>query len=397
MKEEVKRIIKLVEEGKLSAEDASELIEAFAGSSNSTSEPEAEPTATEAVEERATKKDFFKALAESIEKVSKDATESVNWKEISEQAKTSAHKGIEALKQVGEQIAKGKFEFALTSQERREVQLPLAVGKGKCLRIENPCGNVKIIGGFDEGYVRAAAKIRGSSVEDARSKAAGYTLVIEESEQIVLIKQPDMSGLSVDLEIQIPEKRSVEVKADSGDIEILDTKGSVRVNNRSGDILLRQVDGTIEVVLQSGDLKIVDAKTPSLTVESKSGDIDLSRVAGNVNARTASGDLKIRQSSGKTISIEAVSGNVEVDLDNPLVGSLNVRTVSGNSLVSIVDGSDARVSISTLRGEATCSVTLEEESREDQRVTGRIGEGKGSIDVSAVTGNVTLEMHNSAV
>lgn len=395
MKEEVRRIIKMVEEGKLSAEDAAELIEAFTGpTSESANEP---PPTEEPPVQEGEKKDFFKAFTETVEKISKEATDSVNWKEIADTARTSASKGFEALKDVGEKISKGKFEFSLFStQEARKVELPLALPSGKTLRIENPCGDVKIVGGFEEGHVVANAKVKGSSVEDAREKANGYTLVIEESEELVLIKQPDMSGLSVDLVVQIPEKRFVEVKAESGDISILDTKSGVRVTNRSGNIHLRQLNGSIEVTAYSGDLKIEDAKTPSLTIESKSGDIHLTRIEGNINARTASGDVRVAQSSGKTISIEAVSGDVQLDLDAPVAGSLNVRTVSGDSLVSVVDGSDCRVSLSTLRGEVSCRLPLEEEAKSDQRITGRLGDGKGSLDVSAVTGNVSLEMHNSA-
>lgn len=395
MKEEVKRIIKMVEEGKLSAEDAAELIEAFSGPSTASAveEPEVEP---EAPKTEGEKKDFFKTITETIEKIGKDAGQSVNWKEIAEQARTSANKGFEALKDAGEKISKGKFEFSIfQAHDTRKIEMPLSLGAGKGLRIENHCGDVKIVGGFSEGHVVAVAKIKGSSVEDAREKANGYTLVIEESDELVLIKQPDMSGLSVDLTVQIPDKRFVEVKADAGDISILDTKSGARVTSRSGDIHLRQLNGTVEVTAYSGDLKVEDIKTPNLTIESKSGDINLTRVEGNINARTASGDLKVVQSSGKSISIEAVSGDVHVDLDAPVTGSLNVRTVSGDSLVSVVAGSDCRVSLSTLRGEASISVPLSEEAKTDQRITGRLGEGKGTLDVSAVTGNVTLELHDS--
>ena len=156
----------------------------------------------------------------------------------------------------------------------------MALTSGKTLRIENPCGDVKIVGGFDEGHVVATARVKGSSVEDARDKANNYTLVIEESDDTVIIKQPDMSGLSVDLSIQIPAKRQVDVRAESGDVSILDIKSGARVTNRSGDVHLRQLNGTIEVNAYSGDIKIEDGKTTSLAVENKSGNIDLVRIDG---------------------------------------------------------------------------------------------------------------------
>lgn len=407
MKEEVRRIIKLVEEGKLSAEDAADLIEAFSGSQTEPQAEESAETSTEAAEESQTgespatektkDKDFFKAFTDAVEKIGKEAATAVNWKEVSQQAKSSAHKGYEALKDGLDQISKGKFEFGwFSSQEVRKIELPLNFSSAKTLRIENPCGDVQVVGGFEEGHVQAKASVRGNSVEDAREKADGYTVIIEESEHLVLIKQPDMSGLSVDLVIQIPEKRFVEVKADSGDIEIFDTKGGTRVVSRSGDIHMRQLDGPVEVSAYSGDITIEDVVTPSLTIETKSGDLELRRIEGNINARSASGDVRITQSQGKTIAIEAVSGDVQLDLESAVTGSLNVRTVSGDSLVSVVDGCDCRVSLSTLSGDVRCGIPLEDEAKTSQRVTGRLGDGKGTLDISAVTGNVTLEMHNSA-
>jgi DUF4097 and DUF4098 domain-containing protein YvlB len=94
--------------------------------------------------------------------------------------------------------------------------------------------------------------------------------------------------------------------------------------------------------------------------------------------------------------VETVSGDVDADLDQPATG-LNVRTVSGGAEIKIPDGSDCRVSLSSLRGEVECEVDLQDEAREEQRITGRLGEGAGVLDVSAVTGDITLEYRSAEV
>jgi DUF4097 and DUF4098 domain-containing protein YvlB len=94
------------------------------------------------------------------------------------------------------------------------------------------------------------------------------------------------------------------------------------------------------------------------------------------------------------MSFETASGNVTVDLDEAITGTLNVRTVDGNAMASIPDGSDCRVSLSTLRGSVHTSFALEDEARADSRVTGRLGAGSGTLDISAVTGNITLELRD---
>jgi hypothetical protein len=407
--DEVKRISKLVAEGKLSPEDAAELIDAFYASERAENEEEAAHAASAASAHEepngnhkatgattGTGRDPFRSIIDSIEKLTKEGAEAVNWQEVSKQARTSAKKGLDVLRTGIEDLSKGKVNIGwLTQSESREISLPLTVPEGKTLRVENAVGSVKIVGGFEIGSATAQARLRGSSHEEAKAKADAYTPIIEESDHLVLIRQPDVSGLHVDLEIQMPGHRNVEVRAESGDVHVLDTKGAVRISGRSGDVKVRGANGVVEINGESGDVAIEDVTTPSLTLENKSGDLRIERVRGNINARTATGEVHVSASSGKTIAIESVSGSVNLDIDEPVAGNVNVRTVNGDANVSIPDGNDTRVSLSTLRGSLSCTVELEDAHKQEQRITGRLGGGTGSLDISAVTGDICLEIRDA--
>ncbi|MGV3617189.1 MAG: DUF4097 family beta strand repeat-containing protein [Fimbriimonas sp.] len=400
MTDEVKRISKLVAEGKLSPEDAAELIDAFYASERAeneeTSTPPPPPQEATASSNASPNRDPFRSIIDSIEKLTKEGAEAVNWQEVSKQARTSAKKGLDVLRSGIEDISKGKVNIGwFGQQETRDVSLPLSVPEGKSLRVENAVGSVKIVGGFDVGSATAQARFRGSSHEEAKAKADGYTPIIEESDHLILIRQPDVSGLHVDLEIQMPGHRNIEIRAESGDIQVLDTKGACRVWGRSGDVKIRGLNGVVEITGESGDISVEDVVTPSLTVENKSGDLQIQRVRGNINARTATGEVQVSGVSGKTIAIESVSGAIHLDIDEPVSGNVNVRTVNGDARVEIADGSDARVSLSTLRGSLACDVELEDAHRQEQRVTGKLGAGNGSLDVSAVTGDICLEIRDA--
>lgn len=410
MKDEVKRIIRMVQEGKLSPEDAAELIDAFSNGEGATAEPAGEaagavegegsvpPPSEEAAADPSDKpKDPFRQFVEALERAGKEATESVNWSEVAKQVRSGAQKGLEQLKVAVDQVGKGKFEFNLgwlNGAETKQVILPLALPAGKALRIENAVGDVKVVGGFEVGSVTAHAKFRNGSAEELRRQAEAYTLLIEESDHLVQIKQPDVAGLTVDLEVQVPTGASVEIRAETGDLKVVETQGPCRISSRTGDINLRGLNGPVEVSANSGDVRLEDVKSPSVAIENKSGDLHLTRVVGNLNVRTASGDVVAKQVSGKTLSLESVSGDVYVDLSEPASGTLNVRTVHGDATLAISDGSDARVSLSTLRGTVQCDLPLEDEARTDQRITGRLGEGTGTLDVSAVSGDVTLQLRD---
>ena len=402
MKDEVRRISKLVAEGRLTPEDAADLIDAFySGMSESEREEEREadqqtPPQPNAEHAHGAVKDPFKAFVESVEKLTKEGIDSVNWSEVSIQARTFGKKGLDAVRIGLDELSKGKVNLNwLRSHEIKEVTMPLSIPAGKTLRVENPNGTVKVVGGFDTGTVVATAKIRGATPEDARAKAETYSLVFEESDGWVVLRQPDMSGLTVDIEVQMAGNGAVEIRGESGDIQVLDTKGSCKVATRSGGVRVRGLNGAIELATESGDISVEDSTSQMVVAENKSGDIKIRNTIGNMNLRTQSGDVAIRTSSGKVISIETVAGNIDIDSEVSVTGSINVRTVNGNTLLAVGDGCDCRVSLSTLRGSVKSSVELTDERSTDQRITGRLGSGNGTIDVSAVMGNITFEIRDA--
>ncbi|MEZ0327547.1 MAG: DUF4097 domain-containing protein [Fimbriimonas sp.] len=387
MREEIQRISKLVAEGKLSPEDAADLIDAFYASDRM--EEESGPTPPPPPP--GTSRDPFRGIIDQIEKLTKEGAEAVDWKEVSKQARESAKKGFDFLKTGLDDLSKGKVNF-FGNTETKNISLPLSVPEGKTLKIENACGDVKVSSGASGGSVTADARFKGSSIDDAKAKAQAYTLIIEESETQVIIRQPDVSGLSVDLDVKISGKAQVEIKAENGDISVIDTGLGARLNGRSGDIKVRGLNGQIEIHSESGDMTIENSETTSLTVENKSGDIDVRNVRGNMNIRTASGNVRAGNCSGKTVAFESISGDVHVDLVEPVTGNVNVRTVNGDAAIAVADGCDCRVSLSTLRGSVSCALELQEEAKAQQRITGKLGAGGGTLDVSAVTGDVRLEM-----
>ena len=381
MKEEIKRISRLVAEGKLTPEDGAELIEAFVAADKS-----------QAAETPPPPKDPFKEAFDKVEQRLKG----VDWKEIGEGVETNVKRGFEAIKGSFEDLTKGKVGFGLFgNEEKREVKLPLNVPAHKKLRIENPCGDVKIVGRAESGTVLADARVRGGTPEEAKARAAEYTVIVEESDSLVVIRQPDVSGLVVDLVIRLPEAANVEVRTEMGDVEVTDHPASVRVGTRAGEVKVHGARGPVEVSADSGGVTLDDVESPSIALDTKSGDLRLTRVRGNVNARTAAGDVTLKDASGGVMSLESVSGSVVLDLAEPVTGNLNVRTVSGDVTVDTPDGGDCRVSLSSLRGTVDSFVTLDDEAKTEGRVTGRLGDGTGSLDVSAVTGSVRLRTRNA--
>lgn len=403
MKEEVVRIMRLVQEGKLSPEDAAELIDAFeTGEAQDQQEPQPQGAGHKTEEGRTSPpppppgqagdvRDPFRSFVDTMENLGKEVSQNINWHEVARQVREGAKKGVEELREGLADLKHGKVNFGwFSAYDTKDVTLPLGDVSTKTLRVENPCGDVKISGGFTENMISARARIRGATAEDATEKAQQYTVIVEESDHEVLVRQPDVTGLEVDLVVQISTAAHLDVRTSRGDIEVLDTGGGCRVANSSGDIKLRGLNGAIEVATQNGDLNVEDCTTPGFAIENKTGDINVKRVTGNINARSASGDVNLTDVAGRTISVESVNGDVNAKLTEPVSGSVNVRTVNGDANLSIPYDSNCRVCLSTLRGDVSCGIVLTDEAKMEQRITGRLGDGVGTVDVSAVNGDVNL-------
>lgn len=401
-KEEVTRILKLVKEGKLSPEEAAELMEAI----ESPDEPQ--EAAHEAAGEgapngetpppppgEATKpgggSDPLRSFIETMEQIGRDVAKGINWEDVSKKVKTNIEKGSEALKQAAEEVKAGKFTFNFgMAQETRTVELGFSIPENGALKIESPAGDIRVIGGATENKLIAKAMFRSNDLEEAKARAEGFTPVIEEGPGFVQVRQPAASGLTVDLEFHLAADAQIDIRGQSGDVDISKVSGSIRVLTNSGDILVRDASGSVEVTTSHGDIRIEDVTATWIAVEDKSGSLSLKRVHGDLNLRTGSGDIVLEECSGKSISVEAVSGDISMGLSKPVTGSITVRAVQGDTSLSIPDGSHVRVTMSTLKGTVDCTADLTDSTRSERRITGQLGDGQGVMDISAVAGDIKL-------
>ena len=388
MKDQVLRILKMVQEGRLTPDDAYDLMDAFCNFDGEPAEPKAE--------EKKESDDPFRAFVDKMEKMTKQAFDSVEWSQVAGHVKSATTKGIEALRSSVGEISKGDFKFFWGGpNEKAEVELPLTIQPGNTLRLELRNGDIVINGGASEGKLKCSAIIRGKSREEAKEQAEKWTAVLEEVDGFVTLRQQD-NTVSQDVEAWVPEGVKLEIRIDSGDLKVVDTKEGCKVNSRSGDVNMHGVGGEVAVASGSGDVAIRDSICNSIAVENKSGDVSLQRVTGQLNVRSASGDIACKEVTSKQVTLEAVNGDITLDFASPNDGSHSVRSVNGDILVDLASGSNLRVSLTTLSGEVHCRTKLEDEAKSKERVTGRLGEGVGTVDISAISGDVTLGMQESS-
>lgn len=397
--------MKLVADGKLSPEDAAELIDAF--TEDRTSEraaveetvppsgepipPRAEPPKPPFASIEVELKDAFRQFIGGVEKLGKDAQD-VDWKGVAERARTEAQRGIESLRTGIDEATRGKINLGgLFNDASREIELPFSLPAGKALRIENDCGDVSVTGGDVLSEVKATVRVRAGSSEEARRIASTYTLIVEEGDGAVSIRQPHQPGLSVRLAVTIPEASLLEVRADSGDLAIKETRGSVRATSRTGNIRVHGSEGAVEARSETGQIHLGHISN-SVTAETRTGNVALEGIRGDAKVSTASGNVHIRALANGGATVEAVSGNVHLELAEPPVRPVELSTVGGSIMCTVPSGGDYSVNLSALRGEVRTDLTLADLQKTPQRVTGTVGNGGGKIGASSVAGNVELRL-----
>jgi len=211
--------------------------------------------------------------------------------------------------------------------------------------ISNVSGTIDIRG-WDRNDVHVSGEL-GSDVERVEVESSGGRTTIK-----VILPRGSHHDSSADLEIQVPQKSSLEVSAVSADVSTRGVLGAQRLKSVSGEITADIAADDSDIRSVSGDLTVRGNGRPiRLRVSSVSGNLDLSNVAGKLELVTVSGDARVQMSDaselrGKTTSgslnlrakltkdarvdAEAVSGDITLHVSAPGGVSAEVESFSGD-------------------------------------------------------------------
>ena len=201
---------------------------------------------------------------------------------------------------------------------------------------------------------------------------------------------------------------SVCLRSKSGNIRFVGGKGDCDVSALSGDIVVRNVNGNGRFSTKSGDVTIEQAEghtvsntlsgdveiartSGDVSAESKSGDIDITDVAGDVSVRTLSGDVKLRDISSKSVSAHVLSGDISAEIQVLDNGEVSLRATDGDVRLRIQETAKVQVHAKTLSGKITCDLPLTSVERDKSHITGILQTPDGQIDLSTASGDVVIE------
>ncbi|BFV57345.1 DUF4097 family beta strand repeat-containing protein [Kitasatospora sp. CMC57] len=173
--------------------------------------------------------------------------------------------------------------------------------------------------------------------------------------------------------LSVPAGAEVKVGSVSADATVSGTSGRVTVHGASGETTLAGLAGRTDV-------------------NTVTGDVNAEAVAGELRVNTVSGHLTVVAGTADRLLAKSVSGSVTLDVDTATPTDLHVTTVSGSVAVRLPSQADTKVEAGSTGGEL--SSTFEElkvgGSWGTKKLSGQLGSGTGRLQVTTVSGAVTV-------
>jgi DUF4097 and DUF4098 domain-containing protein YvlB len=376
--EHVRRILKMVEDGKISAQEAQTLINALRTEVHGQerkrdSEPPREAERPNS-HERGSKSFEFRwsqrrglpldlsALGKQISAV----VSKIDPERILKDAGLGGRKLHDRVREWArawqdDDVRRPVNPLGLPTARRSEA-VPLTINEGSFIEVVNRAGSVTVIGGAASATVEVMREAWAQSEVEAQLKLGELDVDVEpegsadDAEPIqgasrvsIYVSVPDdwHEGV-VDLTIRVPSSVRVHAVTSFGDVRIENMDGEVEATAASGDIVIASVRGDVRTDSASGGVRASDI-AGGFTAITKSGDVSAERLMKGAGVTTVSGDVHVADCNGGTVEARSVSGDIRLERvgsqgavqaavetvsgDVGIVqstGSLSVRTVSGN-------------------------------------------------------------------
>ncbi|MGH7527407.1 MAG: DUF4097 family beta strand repeat-containing protein [Gemmatimonadales bacterium] len=140
----------------------------------------------------------------------------------------------------------------------------------------------------------------------------------------------------------------------------------------------------------SGPVEVSKFKGRALSVDTGSGEVTGTELqADEISIETGSGDIRLTTVSAPVLSFGTGSGGVTADLRSDL-RSLSVETGSGDVDIKAPASLAAEVELETASGGVETDFPLQVTRRSRDHLVGRIGDGRGRVQIETGSGEVRL-------
>jgi DUF4097 and DUF4098 domain-containing protein YvlB len=262
-----------------------------------------------------------------------------------------------------------------SERSEREETLTLACPAGGLLRIHNPNGRTRVIGGErDDIAVRATKVARAESSEAAAELLDKIRLIQGTSDgvdlEVDVPRKWNRRG-HVNLELHVPRGTAVEIVASNGRIGIENLRAAVRARSSNGSVDICNVVGDIEIATSNAKVCCCDTRG-RLVARSSNGKIELEQHCGSIDASTSNGLIRasMEDVSDEGVQLATSNGRIVLELPEKVDAEIDIRVDNG------VIRNDRRL----------CKAARERSGQ----LRGRLGKGGAPIKLRTSNGSISL-------
>ncbi|MFN6970225.1 MAG: hypothetical protein ACK4NN_05125 [Rheinheimera sp.] len=291
--------------------------------------------------------------------------------------------------------------------EQRDVQA------NEKISIENMRGTVEIV-----AVKKNLFSVKGKLDE----KADGFELISKDGITRFKVKTPRLNysgwndNIDKDgsmLQIEVPVGSQIEFTGVNANVTATGVEGGTKLTTVNGkiiaqqlknDVMLETVNGEIDSINNAGRIQlntvngeITDqGSSGRLSAESVNGEITLQSGATEVDVSVVNGEADLQLTGTERLDFSAVNGDITAVIKESLAPRITTSTVSGSTTLKLEPKINARFRLIASAG-GSISNKLTSQKADKAKYGPRrslefsTGSGDGNIDMSTVSGHLTVE------
>jgi hypothetical protein len=182
-----------------------------------------------------------------------------------------------------------------------------------------------------------------------------------------------------DLRIHIPLETEIAIQVIQGDARLKGLDGHLAIERVQGDLVLKRVD-SVEVGDVNGDL-VAGVLVGDLVVGEVGGDMSIRSLTGRLEVQRVGRDLGVRDIEGDANAPD-VHGDIRLRTDFA-PGRTYLFRAGGDLVARIPADASATFTLRSERKLFNLKTTLQDETRANGVITGRLGDGAATVTLEA--------------
>jgi DUF4097 and DUF4098 domain-containing protein YvlB len=268
----------------------------------------------------------------------------------------------------------------------QQIDSTVPVERGQRLEVGAYAGEIAVTT-WNRNTVRVEAEPSGRS-----------TVEIDRSATTLSVRTQGRRGppASVDLRITVPAWMALDLSGVNTEITVTGARAAISAETVQGDVQVQGGEGLVSLSSVQGSVSLAGAKG-RLEVHSVNADVDVSASSGEITAETVNGDVTLSRVDASSVTATSLNGDVEYDGPIRNGGRYALSTHNGGILLTVAEGTNAAVSVSTFNGEFASEfpVTLTE-TRKGKRFGFTLGNGSAQVTLESFQGSIELVRPGSA-